>query len=274
MKIFFLAFASLIVFCQIIFAQNNSPKGFAVYLLPGNIKSNQLSKINLKKLKPTGKPLISESEIQYYQKENHEFRIDYIASDRIKKINDLGGTKPFAVFVGNEAIYVGAFWKSILSSTFDGVIINTFKAVGNPPYYSGSDYPVLTLELGYPSTEYFKSTDLRADSRIFKALEEAGKLYEEVELNVTCSKIIGTGKRRMSYIFTLPVVSVSKGEFDEKEITLELYDGKMLAEFDAERKVRIGENTNFDQKQQVTLKLSKQVGKEKPDWFLIDYRKK
>lgn len=274
MKIFFLALVSLIVFCQMVLAQDNSPKGFAIYLLPGNIKSNQLSKLDLKKLKPTGKPLISQSEIQYYQKETHEFQIDYIAADRIKKINDRGGTAPFAVFIGNEAIYVGAFWKSILSSTFDGIIINTFKAVGNPPYYSGSDFPVLTLELGYPSPEYFKSADLRADSRIFKALKDAGKLYEDVELVVTCNKIVGTGKRRMSFIFTLPVVSVTKGEFAEKEITLELFDGKMLAEFDAERNARIGENTNFDLKQEVILKLSKQVGKEKPDWFLREYEKK
>lgn len=186
MKIFFLFFVSLIVFCQMISAQNNSPKEFAIYLLPGNIKSNQLSKLDLKKLKPTGKPLVSQSEIHYYQKETHEFRIDYIASDRIKKINQRGGTQPFAVFVGNEAIYVGAFWKSVLSQSFDGVVIDTFKAVGNPPYYSNSDYPILTLEPGYPSPAYFKSADLRADSRIFKALEDAGKLYEAVVLVVTC----------------------------------------------------------------------------------------
>lgn len=256
-------------------AQNNSPKGFAIYALPANFKSNQLSKLDLKKLKPTGMSLIvSENEIIYYQKETHEFKIDYIASDRIKKIHRRGGTQPFAVFVGNEAIYVGSFWKSILSSTFEGVIIDTYKTVGNPPYYSNSDYPILTLELGYPSDEYFKGADLRADSRIFKALEEAGKLYEDLELVVTCRNIYGTGKRRASYVFTLPIVSVTKGEFDEKEIKIELFDGKMLAEFDAETNVRIGKFTDFNQKQEVILKLSKQVGKEKPDWFLREYKKK
>jgi len=274
MKIFFLSFVSLIVFCQMVLAQNNSPKGFAIYLLPDNIKSDQLSKLDLKKLKPTGTPLIAESEIQYYQKETHEFRIDYIAANRIKKIHERGGTQPFAVFVGNEAIYLGSFWKLILSSTFDGVIIETFKALGKPPYNTSSDYPVLTLELGYPSSDYFKGTDLRMDPRIFKALQDAGKLYEDLELVVTCKKIVGTGKRRASFIFTLPIVSVTKGEFDEKEITIELYDGKMLAEFDAETNVRIGNFTDFSQTQEVVLKLSKRVGKEKPDWFLREYRKK
>lgn len=48
----------------------------------------------------------------------------------------------------------------------------------------------------------------------------------------------------------------------------------MLAEFDAETNIRIGSFTNFSQKQEVVLKLSKQVGKEKPDWFLQEYRKK
>lgn len=274
MKIFFFAFVSLIVFCQMVLAQNNSPKGFAIYALPNNIKPSQLSKLDLKKLKPTGTPLVSESEIIYYQKETHEFKVDYIASDRIKKIHRRGGTQPFAVFVGKEAIYVGAFWKSILSQSFDGVIIDTYKTVGNPPYYSNSDYPILTLELGYPSDEYFKSADLRADSRIFKALEDAGKLYEDVELVVTCKNIYGTGKRRASFVFTLPVVSVTKGKFDEKEIKIELFDGKMLAEFDAETNVRIGNFTDFSQTQEVVLKLSQRVGKEKPDWFLREYRKK
>lgn len=67
---------------------------------------------------------------------------------------------------------------------------------------------------------------------------------------------------------------MTKGEFDEKEITIEIYEGRMLAEFDAETNIRIGSFTNFSQKQEVVLKLSKQVGKEKPDWFLQEYRKK
>ncbi len=274
MKIFFLALISLLFFCQMVLAQNKSEKGFAIYLLPEKITPDDVSKLDLKKLKPKGTPIVAENEIQYYQKDTHQFRIDYTASKRLKQLQNRGCCNPFAVFVGDEAIYVGAFWKNSSSQSFDGIIINTEEVLGNPPYNSNTDYPVLTLELGFLSPEYFKSADLRSDSRIFKALQAAGKLYEEVELFVTCKTIVGTGKRRASFIFTLPVVAVTKGEFAEKEITIELFDGKLLDEFDAESKMFIGENNNFNNKQEVILKISKQVGKEKPDWFLIEYKKK
>lgn len=87
-----------------------------------------------------------------------------------------------------------------------------------PKIFKPINIPFLTLELGHPSAENFKGTDLRTDSRIFKALQESGKLYKEVELVVTCNNIVGTGKRRPSFVFTLSVVSVSKGEFAEKKI--------------------------------------------------------
>lgn len=90
MKIFFLASVSLIVFAQIIFGQNNS-NGFAIYRLPGAVKSSQLSTLDLKKLKPNGAPLIAESDFRYYQKEIHQFKIEYVAAMCLKKLNSLSG---------------------------------------------------------------------------------------------------------------------------------------------------------------------------------------
>src|SRR5215204_1016367 len=274
MKIFFLAFITTLVFCQMIFGQQISQIGFAVYMLPVDIKSNQLKNLDLKNLKPTGKPLIAESDIWFYQKETHEFRINYMAADRLKKINNRGDTHPFAVFVGDEAIYVGAFWKSILSQSFDGIIIDTYKSVGKPPYYSNTDFPVLTLELGYPSAEYFKGADLRADSRIFKSLEAAGKLYEDVELIAKCKKITDSGTRRPGSNFIFEAISITKGEFKDKEISFFLFDGKLLPELDAKLGWGAGENVKFNPNTEIILKISKQAGRDKPDWFLREYRKK
>jgi hypothetical protein len=273
MKIFFLAFFSLIVFCQVVFGQTNSQKGFAVYLLPASIKPNQLKKLDLKKLKPAGKPVIAESDIKYYQKETHEFQIDYPAADRLKKINSRGARRSFAVFVDGRAIYAGAFWKSILSQSFDGIIIDTYKAVGNPPYAWYTDSPVLTLEAGFPSVNFFKGADLRADSRILKALENAGKLYDELELVVKCKKIVGTRKRRLSHIFTFEVVKETKGKFNKKEIELELNDYQLLTELEYNEGIYAGQKVNFNQNQEIILKISQQVGQEKPDWFLRSIKK-
>jgi hypothetical protein len=274
MKIFFWALLTTLVGCQMVFGQNNSPKGFAIYLLPANLKPNQLAKLDLKKLKPTGEPLIAESDLWFYQKETHEFRIDYTAATRLKKINNQGGTPAFAVFVGDEAIYAGAFWKSILSQSFGGIVIDTLKSIGKPPYYSNTDFPVLTLEPGYPSAEYFKGEDLRSDSRILKALEKAGKLYGEVELLVKCKKITATGTRRPASEFTFEILSVIKGEFKQNEISFTLPDGKLLPELDAKLGWGAGENVKFNPKQEIILKISKQVGTDKPDWFIREYRKK
>ena len=271
---FFLTLISVTIFCQMVFGQKTSPKGFAIYLLPQSVKTNRLKAIDLKKLKPTGTPVITESDIRYYQKESHEFRVDNLAANRIKKINDQGGTRAFAVFVGDQAIYTGAFWKSILSQSFDGILINTFKAVGNRPYNWQSEYPILTLETGYPSPSYFKGEDFRSDARIFKALEEAGKLYEEAELIVKCKKIRSSMKRRTSHIFTFDVVSVTKGEFSKKEFEIELLDYELLPELEYNKGIYAGKVVNFNQNQEIILEISKQVGKEKPIWFLREYRKK
>ncbi len=256
-----------------VFGQNN-PRGFAIYQLPDSVKSNQLSTLDLKKLKPTGAPLIAESDLWFYQKENHEFRIDYTAALRIKKINEQGGTQPFAVFVGDEAIYVGAFWKTILSASFEGVMIDTYKALARADKKSNPDFPVLTLELGYPSPKYFIGTDPRADTRIFKALEKAGKLYEAAELIVKCKKITATGTRRPGSEFTFEIVSVTKGEYKDKEINFVLYDSELLSELGAKQGWGLGTNVEFNPDQVIVLEISQKVGREKPEFFIREYRKK
>ena len=273
MKIFFLSFVSLIVFCQIIFGQSKQ-KGFAVYQLPDSPKSEQLSNSDLKKLKPTGTPLIAESDIWFYQKETHAFRIEYTASQRLKKITDEDETVPFAVFVGDEAIYVGSFWKSILSFSFSGIVIDTYKPLLVADKSSSPDFPVLTFDLGYPSPAFFKGTDLRADARIFKALEKAGKLYEKAELLVKCKKITATGTRRPASKFTFEVLSVRKGNFKGKEITFTLNDGELLPELGAKQGWGLGTNVAFNPDTEIVLEISQQVGKVKPEFFIREYWKK
>lgn len=273
MKIFFLASVSFFVFCQMVVAQNSS-QGFAVYLLPDSLKNETLSTPELKKLKPNGAPLIAESDIRYYQKETHSFRIDYEAAKRVKKLNDEDSRARFAVFVGNEAIYAGTFWRSTSSFSNSGIIINTYEAFLIADKNSTPDFPVLTLRTGYPTPAFFKDQDLRADSRIFNALEKAGKLYEEVELIVKCRKITATGTRRPGSEFTFDVVSVTKGELKGKEISFTLYDGELLGELGAKLGFGAGENVEFNKDQEIVLEISQQVGRAKPDFFIRKYRKK
>ena len=109
--------------------------------------------------------------------------------------------------------------------------------------------------------------------RYIKALENAGKLYDELELVVKCKKIVGTRKRRLSHIFTFEVVKETKGKFNKKEIELELNDYQLLTELEYNEGIYAGQKVNFNQNQEIILKISQQVGQEKPDWFLRSIKK-
>lgn len=259
-----------------VLAQNNSPKGFNIYLFP-SVKTDQLSTLDLKKLKPKGKPFIAESEILHYQKETHEFQIDYIASDRFKELKIPVSGLSFAVFVGDEAIYAGAFWTSLSSKSFGGIVINKEKAIGKQPYYSNSDFPFLKLELGYPSAEHFKEKDLRADEKIFKALENGGLLYEYFEAVGKCKNIVGTGKRHASWIFTFKLDSTVNENFPNKEHTFELFadfgGSKILSLLETDSGLKIGDNPQsaFNSDKEIVLKYSIQMKPISPKILLRDF---
>jgi len=57
---------ALLIFAgtQIGFGQDD--KDFALYLLPPNIKAPDLSKLDIRKLKPSGKPFITANDIAWY----------------------------------------------------------------------------------------------------------------------------------------------------------------------------------------------------------------
>ena len=74
---------------------------------------------------------------------------------------------PFVVCVGEQPIYAGAFWTPLSSLSFDGVVIMQ-------PF--DTDGTTIRIVLGYPGQDAFTGSDPRADDRVMKALEAAGKL--------------------------------------------------------------------------------------------------
>ncbi|MDD5038716.1 MAG: hypothetical protein PHN78_05305, partial [Dehalococcoidales bacterium] len=76
--------------------------------------------------------------------------------------------KSFLVCVDKAPIYWGAFWTPISSLSFDGVTILKSLSLQEPP--------VITLELGYPSPDFYNGEDPRNSPEVFRALDEAGKL--------------------------------------------------------------------------------------------------
>src|SRR5215213_6298804 len=123
--LFFCSSLMIFFYCQAIFAQDNSAKSsFNLYLLPDNIKANQLSKLKIGKLKPTGKPFLSGRHIFRYIKDTHEIQLDYTGALQLKKLKVPVSGKPFVVFAGGEAVYTGAFRQGFSSISFKGVAID------------------------------------------------------------------------------------------------------------------------------------------------------
>lgn len=259
MKIILLSLMMIITATDSTFSQENKAKAFAIYLLPNSIKSSQLAKLDLKKLKPVGKPFIYQHDIQTYNQDKHEFQIaSFQVGEKLQKQkNELRG-RTFAVFVGDEAIYVGAFGTSIWSQSFDGIYIDI--------YVINKENPILKFALGYPTEKFFKGNDLRSDLRILKAFEQVGNLYDDFEIIGKCKSIIGTGKRHQSYIFNFEIVSITKGKFDQNEVEFELFSdfggGKMLRDLETEKFLPYSnEDLNFDKNKEFILKFEKRVGR-------------
>ncbi len=138
---------------------------FAIYLLKNKtLIENPISTPNSVELED--KPIISTLDIISYSKETHEITLTAEAFERVQNLEVTVRGRPFAVCVGRETIYTGAFWTPISSIGFRGIII--MKPLTN------SDK--IQLEPGYPSESFFQGVDPRDDPRIFEALRRSGKL--------------------------------------------------------------------------------------------------
>jgi hypothetical protein len=143
---------------------------FDVYLVEQDISPEQMRNTNLAELQLEEAPLLSVDDIVAYRWEIHEMELSNSASKRLARLErsiPLGGGLPFVICAGGEPIYGGALWTSYSSATYDGIVIDVYPAESGQP---------IPIRLGYPTPEWFTGEDLRSDSRIYRALEEAGKL--------------------------------------------------------------------------------------------------
>jgi hypothetical protein len=159
---------SLLLMVVISFCGCKSPEGegFAIYLPARDIPVSQmpiLSHVDL-----ADKPLISLVDIVSYSRSTHEIQLTSEAYSRITNLEVPVSGKAFLVCIDHYPVYWGAFWTPFSSIPFDGVAIMKPLA---------SDRHVIKLELGYPSPQFFKGEDYRADPTILRSLERIGKLH-------------------------------------------------------------------------------------------------
>ena len=235
-------------------------KEFFLYLLPESIDARTLSKRDLKKIKPRGKPFLTTGDVWRYVKDTHEMMLDHEATERLKKLKVPVSGRPFIVFVGDEPIYTGAFWTGFSSISFRGVAIDIAGLKG--------DFATLKLELDYPPLAPKNiGFDPRPDARVFQAFENKSVLYEQVWLSGKCRSVRPTGKRRQSYVFTFDVASVVKSTYNFPEVTFEIFDdhGKSLrAAIEMKWNEEDRRWTNFDPQKEILLKFERQTTAKDP----------
>ncbi len=143
---------------------------FDVYLVEQDISLEQMTDTNLAELQLEETPLLSVEDIIAYCWETHEIELSDSASARVARLERSilsHAGLPFVVCAGGEPIYCGVLWTSYSSATYDGIVIDVYPAeLGQP----------VPIRLGYPSPAWFTGEDLRSDPRIYRSLEEAGKL--------------------------------------------------------------------------------------------------
>ena len=111
---------------------------------------------------------MSIDDIVSYRQATHEIELTAAGYGKVASLSVPVDGKAFAVCVGGQPIYAGAFWVAYSSLSFDGVVIDLTRA--------SEERPVLQLQLGYPGPAFFRGEDPRSEPRVFRALEQASKL--------------------------------------------------------------------------------------------------
>lgn len=143
---------------------------FAIYLLDSDVPATDLANINLKRCSDRNPPIISTADILTYTKDTHELELTQPAYSRVQQL--FGAPVrvtgiPFVACVGEEPIYAGSFWSPLSSLSQDGVVIMQ-------PF--STEEQTIQIQIGYAIPVVDVDSDPRADPRIIKALDTAGKL--------------------------------------------------------------------------------------------------
>jgi hypothetical protein len=112
-------------------------------------------------------PVITMDDIARYEKETHSIELTPPAYERLMQMGVPVNGRPFIVCLDGKPVYAGAFWVPWSSISFDGVVIMLPALM---------DSTTVQIELGYPGPDFFRGKDPRNNKKIFRSLEQAGKL--------------------------------------------------------------------------------------------------
>ena len=141
--------------------------GFAIYLADQSVEAAQILQMDVGSIPLADMPVITMDDIVRYEKETHSIELTPSAYDRLMQIGVPVNGRPFVVCLDGKPVYAGAFWVVWSSFSFDGVVIMLPALM---------DSTTVQIELGYPGPDFFRGKDPRNNKKIFRTLEQAGKL--------------------------------------------------------------------------------------------------
>jgi hypothetical protein len=142
-------------------SEKATSEGFAIYV----IQDHDFSKMDdLKTIVLPDKPIISQNDVISYYAVEHKIRLTDVSFEHLAQLSGSLVGYPFVVCVNRQPVYWGAFWTSLYSSIFSGVIIDITSL--------DDEAKCFEFTLGYPNDSYFKGDDPRNDLLILDALNK------------------------------------------------------------------------------------------------------
>ena len=125
-----------------------SSEEFGIYLLENNER------------------VISDNEIVWYDKISYQIKLTEEAAKKISSLEVPVAGSPFVAKIDSKVIYTGSFWGSFSSLSYSGIVIDALRIQNN----------TISVDLGYPSSQFFEGDDNRNDPRILDHFQKLGKL--------------------------------------------------------------------------------------------------
>jgi hypothetical protein len=141
--------------------------GFAIYLTEQSVETSRLLQMDIESIPLEDMPVITIDDIISYEKATHTIELIPAAYDRLMQMGVPVNGRSFVVCLDGKPVYAGAFWVMWSSLSFDGVVILLPALM---------DSTTVRIELGYPGPGFFRGKDPRNNKKIFRSLEQAGKL--------------------------------------------------------------------------------------------------
>jgi len=175
LAVWFCAIAVLLLLAGCGHPAAEPPQTFALYMPVEPMSGQQIATADIHQIVLQDTPVLSDADIVSYRRDTHEIELTDAAYQRLMHMGmpagDGGGVpvfgKGFVVCVGNERIYAGAFWTLLSSLSYDGYVL---MLPLDPARH------VVSIERGYPASQPAWTSDQRNDPRIFRALDQTGKL--------------------------------------------------------------------------------------------------